>query len=83
MDELRTLYNQLKQEEATILATSAPVRAERDALQEDIAPLLAQDKALADQIRSIEQPRLAEVRNMLGPLAVALGGKSLPTDQPE
>ena len=75
--ELRGLYESLQAEREALLAKTVSMRAERDALREKMQPLERQLQEMNKAINAIERPRLAEIDNQLGPLAVALGGKRL------
>jgi len=75
--ELRALYDKLVAEKDAITARSFPLREQRDAIVAQMQPLEKQAKALADQIHAIERPRLGELSNQIGKLAVALGGRLL------
>lgn len=75
--ELRALQDKLQKERAELVAAAAPHRARYEELRAQIEPLEKEMREVAAKFREIEQPRLAEIDNQLGPLAVALGGRKL------
>lgn len=75
--ELHGLFNKLAEERAAILAQSEPLRLERERVCAELAPLEQRARELADNIRSIEMPRLAEIDRQMGALGRATGGYSL------
>jgi uncharacterized coiled-coil DUF342 family protein len=80
--ELRAVEEKLKAERDAVVKQSAPLRAKRDALAAQIQPVENQIRELNQAIKAIEQPRIAEIDNQLGAIAKATGGKSLQADAP-
>lgn len=68
-------------EKAAVLEKSAPLRAEREALQAEIAPAEARIREITKEIREVENNRVFELDNQISALARGMGGKS--TRDPE
>lgn len=82
MKELKELQEKLHKERAKIVEEAAPYRVRYNELAAMIAPLEKEMREVAEKFKAIERPRLAEIDNQLGPIAVALGGKRMPAEQP-
>jgi uncharacterized coiled-coil DUF342 family protein len=76
MSRTSTLFNNLCEERDVLVTKSTPLREQRNKILEEIAPQLAKARELANQIKKIEQPVLAEIKNELAGLARALGAKT-------
>jgi len=74
-DLLRQKFQELKTQEAVILAESKPHRDAVDALQPQIETLLEQKRGHGSQARTIEEP-LADVRREMASISRALSGKT-------
>lgn len=77
MTEMKALQAKLQAERDEIVKAARPYREEYDEIMQELRPLEARARELSKKFREIEQPRLAEIDNQLGPIAVALGGRSL------
>lgn len=81
-NELKELYEKLTKERDEIMEKVTPLQERREALIESIRPVEAEIKAVEKAIHDLERPRLVDILNQIGPLAVALGGKKLSAAQP-
>lgn len=61
---------ELRTAKAEIEKASAPLRAERDKVQQQIAELRLLEDHLTKQIHDIERPQLVELNQLLRPLEV-------------
>jgi uncharacterized coiled-coil DUF342 family protein len=75
--ELRAAFDRLQSEADAIERRSLLLREERDGIAEDIKPHLDRIRELNEEIRSVEGTRLAELKNQIGALARAMGGRSM------
>lgn len=82
MKELRELQEKLQAEKTAIEEAAAPYRARYTELNEQMAPMVAEQRECAKKFKEIEGTRLAELHNMLGRLAISLGGKRLSLGDP-
>lgn len=73
----RALFDKLQKEKSDIEKKAAPLRAKRDKLLDEMRPTEAKVRALNDQIKAIEQPRMGELSGEISGLARALGAKTL------
>lgn len=71
--ELMAHRRKLEAERDAILAKTAGLRAQRDALNEQVQPTLGEIRDLTAEIREVEQPRLHTVLNQLAALSRAMG----------
>lgn len=72
--ELKEVFDKLMGEKESIRAQSAPLRAERDALLQKMAPLVEREREIIRKIAAIERPRLAEIDSTLSRIAASTGG---------
>lgn len=75
--ELNAQLLKLEKERDQIRAKVAPKRARRDALVAKIHPLEKQLRAIDEDIKALERPRLAELDNQIAALLRAMGALSL------
>jgi hypothetical protein len=75
--ELEAVFNKLTADKEAILKRSAPFRAERDKVMEQMGPLQAKRRELDRKIIEIERPALAEIDTKLAAIARATGGRVL------
>jgi uncharacterized coiled-coil DUF342 family protein len=75
-NKMKEMYDGLVAQQAELRAKRDPLQAERDALLQSIAPQLKKADDLAAKIKAIN-PELAEVDNMIGKLAIVLGGRAM------
>lgn len=76
-DVLRDHFESLQAEIKRIEGEAEPLRAARDRLMAEIQPLEDQARELAQQIKALEQPHLAELKMELSNVAKAMGGKRM------
>jgi chromosome segregation ATPase len=79
---LHKMSKKLEGDREALLKKSAPLRERRDALDEQIQPLLAEQRDLNKKIHAIERPKLGEIDNELAGLARAMGARSLANPEP-
>ena len=72
---LRARFIEACAERDAIRAAAAPIRAERDLLQNDVDVVVAQQNVLADQFKAIEVP-LYDLDNEIAAISRALRGKT-------
>lgn len=74
--ETQQLFEHLRQEKAALEAVVNPLRDRIDELQQQIHPVIEEQRALAEQIQE-HTPRLVELDNQIGALARAMGARTL------
>lgn len=67
-------FEKLQAEKAELEKAVAPLREQRDAVETQMAPLVAKSRDLAKQIRT-HAPKLGELDRQIAALARAMGGK--------
>jgi uncharacterized coiled-coil DUF342 family protein len=77
VEDIQKLFTELKGKRDALAKKSAPLRAKRDKILEEIQPKLDEIRKLEAKYREIEQPELAGLDNQIGALARALGAKTL------
>lgn len=75
--EIRAVLDTLKAEKNRIQDRSTPLRDERDRLLAKIQPTLEKIRALEQQYKAVEHPRLADLDNQIAALARILGAKRM------
>lgn len=75
--ELAAARDKLQEERKKLLDKAAPHRKQREELVKRIQPLEDQLRPVNQELKKIEQPRLAEIDVQLGRLAVAMGGRAM------
>ncbi len=73
--QLEEMRDKMLAEKAEIEAVSAPMREERQALREEIAPTMDRIRELDKLIHAAEMPKLREINSQLVGIAKAIGAK--------
>lgn len=75
--DLRRLKDELEHEKALISARSHSIRAKREAIREKMREMELQDRAMTQEIKAIEEPRLFDLDMQISALARGMGARTM------
>jgi len=82
MQQVKSLFEDLKAQRAEVDAKMAPLIAQRQKLQAKMQPLEEQMRAVNDQIKALQGDDLVALDKQISTLARAMGARALQADGP-
>lgn len=75
---LQARFRDLCAERDALLESTAPLRAAREPLQEEVENLTIKIKDITAQIRAVEDPKISDISGEISTIVKALNGKTGP-----